>query len=666
MAEQWSSKSYMWVRFLLPLLIKVKNIKFLKKKYNIKNRKIFSINFLKKNNLLLNLKISNKNFFFNIKKNNTFFFIWNNKLFSTFNSTFFLIKHFFFFTTKNFNTLLSKNNFIFFYSFTKSLFSSFIDNFVNFLYKLNNSFVFLINKNNNIYLYYYFYLNIFIFLNIKTIFVKNIINTTNINIFNKIRFNKIFNKNNKLIMTNDYITNVNLNFIIKYFFIKKYFKLHNNILKKNNIFLKLRYKNLIKFFSFSKFFFIFLNNNFKKKFIKSCDVFKLSKYDWLSDDLAKLTKNSIKFNTNDFIFFMISHTFKNNNLKLIKLFNLYNYNDVFFENNFFIFFNTFDKFFNKKNKFNKFNNKFFLKNINTHFNFSKNFLPHPQITYKKNFLKLKSVFNISNNKFLNLFYKFNKFEIIILFFFKPLFLKFITLSLNSQKFNYNNIISYVNNYFFYSSNNIFFSNNILPNEKFFYIIRKKMLKTFNYNKFSTITSVWKYNTLIRFLEFCSGKKIYLKFNTFLNNNLNFYEKTQCLMWSQKVKYFRKVLGPRLFLNESLQIIYLALKLKDPYFLSNWIVSTMQKISFWKYKTFLRYLKYVLRYFFWIIFKQLNIKGIKFQLKGKISVAGNARTRTVRHSIGFTSHATFNNKILYKLNLVRTFTGVLGLKLWIVF
>ena len=62
------------------------------------------------------------------------------------------------------------------------------------------------------------------------------------------------------------------------------------------------------------------------------------------------------------------------------------------------------------------------------------------------------------------------------------------------------------------------------------------------------------------------------------------------------------------------------------------------------------------------FKELAVKGVKFQLKGKVSVAGNARTRTVFHTIGFTSHGTFNNKILYKLNLIKTFTGVLGLKL----
>jgi ribosomal protein S3 len=56
-----------------------------------------------------------------------------------------------------------------------------------------------------------------------------------------------------------------------------------------------------------------------------------------------------------------------------------------------------------------------------------------------------------------------------------------------------------------------------------------------------------------------------------------------------------------------------------------------------------------------------MKGLKFQLKGKISVAGNARTRTLLQTTGSTSHATYNNKILYTLNLVRTFTGVMGFK-----
>jgi hypothetical protein len=127
-----------------------------------------------------------------------------------------------------------------------------------------------------------------------------------------------------------------------------------------------------------------------------------------------------------------------------------------------------------------------------------------------------------------------------------------------------------------------------------------------------------------------------------------------------------MLGPRLFLSESLEIILLTLKLKDPYLLSNWVISLFQKISFWKFKLFFRYLRYIFRYFFFNIFNEIKVKGIKFQLKGKISVAGNARTRTVRQTIGKAGYSTFQNKIVYNLNLVRTFTGVQGLKIWIFF
>ena len=59
-------------------------------------------------------------------------------------------------------------------------------------------------------------------------------------------------------------------------------------------------------------------------------------------------------------------------------------------------------------------------------------------------------------------------------------------------------------------------------------------------------------------------------------------------------------------------------------------------------------------------------GVKIKLKGKISVAGNARTRAIYYRVGSTSHAKIQNKILHNLNLVHTFTGVLGLQIWYYF
>ena len=80
----------------------------------------------------------------------------------------------------------------------------------------------------------------------------------------------------------------------------------------------------------------------------------------------------------------------------------------------------------------------------------------------------------------------------------------------------------------------------------------------------------------------------------------------------------------------------------------------------------RYMQYILRNFFWPYFPDYGIKGLRFQLKGKVSVAGNARKRTVATRIGSLSHATYNYKVLTNLNLLRTFTGVIGFKTWMVF
>jgi hypothetical protein len=75
----------------------------------------------------------------------------------------------------------------------------------------------------------------------------------------------------------------------------------------------------------------------------------------------------------------------------------------------------------------------------------------------------------------------------------------------------------------------------------------------------------------------------------------------------------------------------------------------------------RYLYFILHHFFQPYFSEINIRGIKFQLKGKVSVAGNSRTRAVRVKVGATGNSTFNNKLLRELNLLKTFTGVIGFK-----
>jgi len=158
----------------------------------------------------------------------------------------------------------------------------------------------------------------------------------------------------------------------------------------------------------------------------------------------------------------------------------------------------------------------------------------------------------------------------------------------------------------------------------------------------------------------------LKFNPFVENQLTVRDLALCTLWELRVQSFQKVLGPRIFLNESLRITFLAIKLRDARFLMNWIIAMLARLSFWKYKTIFRYLKYVVRVLMLPYFSELRVQGFKLKLKGKISVAGNARTRTLFYRVGKTSHATLTNKLNYSFDLIHTFTGVMGFHLWFFF
>ncbi len=497
---------------------------------------------------------------------------------------------------------------------------------------------------------------------------------------------RLFYRKNFLNFKN-YKKPINPHFSKIYFFLKKidnvfYCHFHNNFFLDKLTFLNLTKLNwYFKSFSLSNFHYLALNPLYS---LKKIDAFLLSKFEWLSDTLLTVGKfdainddelstalnnfstsphpsniaNSASYlkcfltllNNNDFMessyFFINSPSFENS-LRFL------NFN--FFDSIFYRIFQNFDF---KKIIVKNYRNSYYSNRISNFANWGTGF------NHKRLFLIRDFNFFLDSGSFL---------ENLIRVYFNPFFFKLSSFNKNStyfnnslMYFNRSNLFYFIKNNFFYSNKSSLFFTNIIPSLKFFHVLKKKILKIFDYNKYPSDSASWHYNTIIRFIEFCTGKKACFRLHPFLNNQLDVMEKLRCFLWSQKVKYFRKVLGPRLFLNESIQIMYLSLKIKDPFILSNWMVSTMQKISFWKFKTFLRYLKYVIRYFFIGVFRQIGVRGIKFQLKGKVSVAGNARTRTVFHTIGSTSHSTFNNRLLYNLNLVRTFTGVIGLKMWIIF
>lgn len=56
--------------------------------------------------------------------------------------------------------------------------------------------------------------------------------------------------------------------------------------------------------------------------------------------------------------------------------------------------------------------------------------------------------------------------------------------------------------------------------------------------------------------------------------------------------------------------------------------------------------------------------MKLKLKGKISAAGNSRKRTILYRIGKTSHSQTKLRVVYEFLTINTFTGVMGLGVWI--
>ncbi len=640
MVEQWSSKSSMRVRFLLSLYMQKFSILKTETKKSPQFNKFFifkanhgfeifdgCVVFRKNNfNLFSYKSLINFNVFLWFFRKNLVkyfspsflsIFFGNTRLYEGLNLFFKIVfsaienHRNFLFITKPLLVFFYQNNFLLInkYFSLANKYANFNENrgvvplfFSNVLPSLNKNFFYLKNQNN------------FFFAKINQGKITNLLISTRI----------LTPKRFKDIKKYKFIANLNYkNFFQPYDFRQPVFAPFqlNTLLTKISFFLK---KN-VKYFFLANLLFKKIPNLNKRFKNTKFNKYSLSSYDMLYR--SSITISASKFSFDNFEFSFLGSVSK--------------------------FFPTSSFFYNYKRKFSK-NSSFPTK-----------------MTLLPNFLQIKPLLTKITPK-LKLFF-FNKAGVTQLFsiFFNKTLFKFFyyygsNLNAVTDFFQTSRFFSYFTQFFFYTKRNDFFFNNINKNKNFSYFLKKKIIKTLNYKKFDLWLAPWYSHSLIRFLEKCSGKRVLLKFFFFLGNCLNFYEQSRCLLWSQKLQNFQKTIGNGFFLTESIQIIYIAIKIKDPYFLINWVREVFNKINFWKYKMFFHYLKYLFKYFFWSIFSELKIKGLKFKLKGKISVTGNARTRTVTYQIGHVSHSTYDNKILHAFDLVKTFTGVIGLQIWMVF
>lgn len=170
----------------------------------------------------------------------------------------------------------------------------------------------------------------------------------------------------------------------------------------------------------------------------------------------------------------------------------------------------------------------------------------------------------------------------------------------------------------------------------------------------------------RFLEFLFNRRSCLAISSILWQKFSVEETIRCHLWIRKLRNFSKVLGKGFFLTDTVHISYRAFRMKDPHLLINWFANTFKKISFWKYRSLFHFLRYFCRFFLWPTFKELGVKGVRFKLKGKISVSGNARTRTISTSTGVNNFSSYSDRVLHAKRLIPSFTGVMGFQLWLMF
>lgn len=206
--------------------------------------------------------------------------------------------------------------------------------------------------------------------------------------------------------------------------------------------------------------------------------------------------------------------------------------------------------------------------------------------------------------------------------------------------------------------------NLIPHQAFNKVFTKKVLNSFANRLFRDDIIPLYQNTLIRFIEFCTGKKAMFQFYPFVNQHIDKTYMVRYKRWLPRMGFYERRLGHRFFLEESLHIIHISFILRDPKIIASWLRAMILRISFWKTRSIFRFLKYLFHNYFIHVFDDVKIKGLKIRLKGKISAAGNSRKRTILYRVGNTSHSEVNLRVVKDFSLINTFTGVMGFQVYL--
>lgn len=167
-----------------------------------------------------------------------------------------------------------------------------------------------------------------------------------------------------------------------------------------------------------------------------------------------------------------------------------------------------------------------------------------------------------------------------------------------------------------------------------------------------------------FIEFFTSKQINLLIYKNNFSDINSLFKIILNIWIFRIKHFFRIFKYKFDISLFIKLMYLAIKNKDIHLIMKLITSITPRIEFKKQRKFFKFVIFLFRTHFALLYNIYNIQGFQFEFRGKISVDGNARTRKMYAKILRPSPSNYSYSAKYIYKTVNTYTGVLGLKLWI--
>lgn len=116
----------------------------------------------------------------------------------------------------------------------------------------------------------------------------------------------------------------------------------------------------------------------------------------------------------------------------------------------------------------------------------------------------------------------------------------------------------------------------------------------------------------------------------------------------------------------LKMLITILLSKDTTLFVNWLKFFFETLYYKNHKKFITLLKYIFFFFFKYLKNYLNFNGLKFLIKGKISLGGNSKKKKQYCSLGSFSLTKKNTYINFNKNYINTISGTLGLFFFIFF